>query len=1164
MIILKFMSEIQNELTIEERYKQVEQHEHILKIPDTYMGSIKTNITKIYTFNENSNIITFEKKEINDGLYKIFDEILVNASDNSIKSKSCDTIKVNINDDGSIEVWNNGDTIPIAMHKKVGVYVPHMIFGLLLTSGNYDQVDKTTGGKNGYGAKLTNIYSTYFEIEIVNVEYKKKYVQIFKNNMYDVEEPIITNSKETQSYTKIKFIPDYKRFNMPTLTHDMRGLFKRRTFDLAGTTTKKIMNIYYNNELIKVKNFEDYMNLYYEKMPNYVYQIFNERWHIGVVYDTTKDHGSVSFVNRIATTEGGTHVQYIKDQLIDNIRDKLKKKYKNLTIKPSTIADNLTLFINTTIEDPDFGSQSKEKLKTKSIDFKVPCILDDKFIKKICSMGVLDSITDMIDAKNENEVKKKMDSSKGDNLRGIIKLDDAEWAGTNKSHLCSLILTEGDSAKALAMSGRLDKKIYGIFPLKGKPLNVREATRKQLLENEEIINIAKILGLTQNSKTFKKKRYNNIIIMADADVDGIHIGGLLINLFHFFWKDLIEADFITRFITPVVRATKKNQHTDFFSMYEYEKWTKTINPNSYNIKYYKGLGSWDRLQAVDLFKNFEQKLITYNHGEITDEHKKITDEIIMLAFSKDYADHRKGWVKCYDPSLSALVVNNKITIQEYVNKELIQFSAADNIRSIPDFCDGLKPSQRKVLFGVIDRNLKTGIKVSQIAGYISERTEYHHGEASLLQTIVGMAQNFWCSNNINLLQPMGQFGTRVAGGKDSASARYIFTQLNPLTKYIFKSEDDPILKYVIEDNIKVEPEKYYPVIPMCLVNNLSGIGTGYSTDIPSYNPKDIINNVRCILLNKKHSEMTPWTKFFIGDILTNTPKKGSKKISEFMSHGKYRILDENTLEIYELPLGTWTNDYKTMLELKINPKEEKNKSEYIYDFTDSNTDSSISFKIKFYNGQLQQLIKDNENKSDGEDDVFEKEFKLQTSISTNNMHLFYNNVITKFSNPVEIITTYIPIRLEKYEERRLYMIKILEEEMLILRYTKQYIEDVLSENIKIHRQKKEVIHARLEELKYPKIITTSQNPSYEYLTKLLIFHLTEEEIQSINKKFKDKEEELYYYMNTTNKQLWLKELDELEVEYDIWYEEQLINFGCESLTVPKEKKASKPKKNKKV
>lgn len=204
----------------------------------------------------------------------------------------------------------------------------------------------------------------------------------------------------------------------------------------------------------------------------------------------------------------------------------------------------------------------------------------------------------------------------------------------------------------------------------------------------------------------------------------------------------------------------------------------------------------------------------------------------------------------------------QIPISDFVNKELILFSMADNIRSIPSMADGLKPGQRKVMFATFKRNLKKEIKVAQLVGYVSENTEYHHGEVSLMSTVVGLAQNFVGSNNINLLEPNGQFGTRMAGGKDAASARYIFTNVSRMTRAIFHPADDALLTYNVEDGHRIEPEYYMPTVPLILINGADGIGTGWSTSIPNYNPADVVENLRRMMRGEELQPMSPWFRGF--------------------------------------------------------------------------------------------------------------------------------------------------------------------------------------------------------------------------------------------------------------------------------------------------------------
>ena len=182
--------------------------------------------------------------------------------------------------------------------------------------------------------------------------------------------------------------------------------------------------------------------------------------------------------------------------------------------------------------------------------------------------------------------------------------------------------------------------------------------------------------------------------------------------------------------------------------------------------------------------------------------------------------------------------------------------------------------------------------------------------ASLQGAIVGMAQNFVGSNNINLLQPNGQFGTRIMGGTDSASARYIHTQLNPLTDYIFPSKDFPLLDYVDDDGLLVEPKWYCPIIPMVLVNGMVGIGTGFSTNIPQFNPKECINNIRRKMDGKPYLSMMPHYKGFTGKITKKMEKNNTVK---FITRGKYKVVNE-MVEISELPVGKWTHDFKEYIE----------------------------------------------------------------------------------------------------------------------------------------------------------------------------------------------------------------------------------------------------------
>lgn len=1157
--------------TIEEQFKKKSLHQHILDLPDTYIGSVQCDSINMFTYDEQEDLIVRKDCNVVLGLYKIFDEILVNAADNTVRDIKCNLIKVSIDKEtGIISVQNNGSTIPIELHKEYNIYVPELIFGNLLTSGNYDQKGKIVGGKNGLGAKCGNIYSETFEVEIVDPARKKKYYQKFSNNMFDKEEPIITDvGKNVESYTKITFKPDYKRFGLKKLTTDMANLMKRRVIDIAGTTNSTV-KVYLNDNLLDIKSFEDYIRMFYaDENVNIIYQDFNPRWSVGVVFDPNCGFQHMSFVNKISTFQGGTHLNMVVNQIVDRVTQTILEKHKTLKIKPSQIKDNITVFVNATIEDPSFSSQSKENLTTKSSAFTIKCELDDKFIQRICKTGLVDELVQIASVKQMAELEKS-DAKKNDSLKDLTKLDDARLAGSKRSAECRLILTEGDSAKSFAISGLeiIGRDLYGVFPLKGKLLNVREATPKQLLENEEIKNLKRILGLKQNQvyNDTKKLRYGGIIILTDQDVDGSHIKGLLMNFFHYFWPSLLKIEgFVQSIATPIIKAYKKSDSKKanpeiFYTLSDYKKWTEKIGDSykNYQIKYFKGLGTSTAKEAKESFSDLEKRIINYvwsidssskpkakvienddeesnkssksskssktagsddnnSESEVNIDKSAPSYQALTLAFAKQRSNDRKEWVRKFDADNIIEFDKKKVTFDEFINKDLIHFSHEDNIRSIPNICDGLKPSQRKILYGAFKRKLENEeIKVAQLSGYISEHTGYHHGEMSLQGAIVGMAQDYCGSNNINLLKPLGNFGSRRMGGKDAASARYIFTQLADLTRNIYINKDEPVLTHNIEEGDVVEPETYYPIIPMILVNGSEGIGTGFSTWIPPFNPLDITSNIKKYLKGTEINELDeliPWFRGFIGSI---------EKVNDttYNSIGKVKIINETTVHVTELPIGTWTQDYIDFLSELIQ------KDQLIHDYENNSGNFKIDIKIYFKQNELQKLIKSN---------TLEKKLKLITPIKTSNMHLYKNNVITKYSSPNAILKDYIEIRLDIYEKRKKHHVKVLENEMAVLKYRKKFIEQILSKKLIIEKRKKTDIVQDLIDFKYPELsISFGGKPSYDYLTNLPLFSLTQEKIDELNKEHQEKLDELELYRNTTIQDLWISEIEVLENNYNKW------------------------------
>ena len=1170
------------------------------------------------------------------GLYKIFDELLVNAADNKQRDASMRAVRVTIDkESGEISVWNDGKGIPVVMHGEHGVYVPELIFGHLLTSSNYDDGEKkVTGGRNGYGAKLANIFSSRFVIETCDTERGFVYRQEFSDNMTVKGEPVIGKCRKSDSdFTCITFSPDLERFGMDGLDDDIVALFTKRVYDMAGISDRSV-SVYLNGSKLPVRDFQSYVALYRtdadkeaeeaagvtspaaaaasasssaakaddefdsddesdsdsdagprrgkkpkkeegSEVPGTVLpRLFvkvSDRWEVAVAVSDGQ-FTQVSFVNAICTTRGGSHVKMVADQVADAVCKAASRKNKGVPLKAHHVRNHLTVFVNSLVENPAFDSQTKDTLITTAKSFGSECVLPDKFLKQVVAKsGVVDRVLSWAKFKQSAELKRK-GGSKTRTLSGIPKLDDANNAGTARAHQCTLILTEGDSAKALAISGLsvVGRDNYGVFPLKGKLLNVREASHKQILANAEIQNLVKIMGLQFGKKydSADGLRYGHLMIMADQDHDGSHIKGLIINFLHHFWPSLLEVDgFLQQFITPIVKVTRGSRALSFFTLPEYRVWREAnSNGRGWAARYYKGLGTSSAKEAKEYFADLDTHVINFEYderadrraGELSDDEEdeeeapeadddagsspgslvassscgaaataasgsaaarkgkkgaapskatfaRTDPDLIDLAFSKKRADDRKAWLQRWKPETHVDYAVASMPVGTFVDRELILFSRADNERSIPSFVDGLKPSQRKVLYACFKRGLKKDIKVAQLAGYVAEHSAYHHGEASLAATIVGMAQDFVGANNINMLVPSGQFGTRIMGGKDAASPRYVFTRLHQLARLVFPADDDALLRSLTDDGQVIEPEYYFPIIPLALINGADGIGTGWSSFVPPFSPREVIAAVRDTLQGHEPAPLRPWYRGFEGAVVETKPGQ------QFCLKGKYHVsADGTTLTVTELPVRRWTQDFKIFLE-SLTPQAEKEREKAAKtkpgakgaaaakkkaaaataarkkkaagkddDGDDSDADSVASSASAAKPASAALVKEFRENHTDttvfftitltpegrkvvaAGEATTRKKFRLDATLSTTNMHLFdESGRIRRFGSPAAILARFVPLRLDLYNKRRAHMMRRLRAELGLLEAKESFIEAVLDGRLVVSRRSRADVVADL-------------------------------------------------------------------------------------------------------
>lgn len=1126
-----------SETNLAQQYQKKTDRQHILDAPDTYIGSIENVESECYIY-EDDKIIS-KMISINPGLYKLFDEGVVNCRDHAVRCEQAiasgkpnilpvTNISIDISDDGVITMMNNGNGIDVEKHPEYDIWIPEMIFGHLRTSTNYDKTEKKiVGGKNGFGFKLVLIWSTWGMVETVDHVRGLKYVQEFKNNLEEICQPKITKSK-VKPYTKVSFKPDYHRLGLSGLSTDFVKFLRRRVLDIAAVTDKTV-KVNYNNEQLQVANFQQYIDLYIGSKTDKprVYEEGNERWEYAVCLSPTDEFCQVSFVNGIFTSKGGKHVEYITNQIVKKLQAFITKK-KKVDVKPTSIKEQLMIFIRCDIENPAFDSQTKDFMNTAITNFGSTCTVSDKFIEKVAKMGVMDAACALTEVK-ENKAAKKTDGAKTRSIRGIPKLIDANFAGTDKSHLCTIIFCEGDSAKAGIVSGmsKEDRNYIGIYPMRGKLYNVRGEMQKKISDNKEIKEIKQILGL-ETGKDYtdkdveKKLRYGKILFMTDQDLDGSHIKGLGLNLFESEWETLSKIDgFIGFMNTPILKAKKGNTELVFYNDGEYEQWKQSNNTTGWKIKYYKGLGTSTAKEFKEYFE--QKKIVSFTHSG--EESKNAID----MVFNKKRADDRKKWLENYNRELYVDTNNESITYEDFINKEMIHFSKYDCDRSIPNVMDGLKISLRKILYAAFKKRLTTEIKVAQFSGYVSEQAAYHHGEQSLNGAIVGMAQNFVGSNNINLFEPCGQFGTRLQGGKDSASERYIFTHLNKLTRFIFKEADDKVLKYLDDDGFPVEPVYYVPIIPMLLVNGSCGIGTGFATNIMCYNVVDIIQYIQNKIDNLvENIKVRPFYQGFKGTITEISDNK-------YLIKGIYEVTGTNTIKVTELPVGFWTDDFKEHLEeLIAGPQKEKegektskkkNKG-LVKDYCDMSTDVLVDFTITFNPNVLQELL--GATDANGCNGV-EKILKLYTTQSTNNMHAFnHEEKLKKYDSPEEIIDDFYDVRLEFYNKRKSYQIEILTNELVVLSNKARYIQEILNDTLDLRKKKTKEIVEILENKGYDKI---DGDDEYKYLVKMPMDSVSEENVEKIMNERDSKDAELNVLKTKDIKTIWSEELTALMTEY---------------------------------
>ena len=607
-------------MSIDKKYQKLDDISHVIARPGMYIGSIKPHIATKWVL-DNDKMVQ-QELTYNPGFLKIFDEIITNSVDESKRTGSkLTTVKVTIKDN-TISIWDNGG-IPVVKHTEHNEWIPEMIFSNLKSGSNFDDTEERSwAGTNGVGSTLTNIYSNEFIIS--TCDGKNHFYQTYKNNMRDRVDAIIKKSKS--AHTEITFKPDFEKFGLDGIDEDHFKMIQKRIYDLAACNTH--LKIYFNNDLVNLNSFEDYIKLY---VTEYFYETNKDKtWSIAIAL-SENGFQQISFANSTETYDGGTHVDYIMNQIVVELREFFVKKHK-VDIKPSELKSHMFLFLDSTVINPSFSSQTKEKLITEVKDFGCTFEVSKKLTQLILKSEIVNSILDWIqqkksadDNKLQRELNKKLSKIK------VEKLIDAKGKDRWK---CSLGLFEGDSASGAFRKYR-SPETMGAFSLKGKFINVSEITNQKLIQNTEAVNLMAAIGLKLGQQIeLKHLRYGKILFYTDADVDGNSISALLINFFYKYWPEIFDRGMIYKVETPIVVAVPKSKKIKkilFYTQTEYNEWADKNDLKNFEIKYKKGLAALVDDEYQDIINNPRMTKISKD---------EISTEYLDIWFGKN-ADLRK-------------------------------------------------------------------------------------------------------------------------------------------------------------------------------------------------------------------------------------------------------------------------------------------------------------------------------------------------------------------------------------------------------------------------------------------------------------------------------------------------------------------------------------------
>lgn len=1167
-------------------YDKLSQREHILLRPGMYIGSTSKEDTEEWVYNRSSGHVEKRVLSLPEAVKRCFYEAISNASDAVIRSRErgFDPQELDVSMDAHrVTIINYGCPIPIVKHEKEHKWIPEMIFSDFLSSSNYNPKKVRSGiGLNGLGIKLVAVFSKVFRVELDDHINHLSYTQTFRDNLQHIDPPAVKKYTGSSSRVLVSYTLDFAYFGLDGYMDDDMDLFARFAMDYSLSCAVATR---FNQQTFPVQTLVSMASLYFGDAALQNAVIYQGKVDISsqgrtspaksprtstpvdfCLMDTPFEGQVIAFVNGMMVC-AGVHVDALykaaAERILPSINQELNGKPM---LSPKDLKQHTSLMLVCTLPDPAFKSQVKSHLASPEPVFSLPPTL----FAPVKKWELMERLKNILEQKETTQLA-KTDGKKRKHI-SVPGYTTCNWAGGSKSSQCTLCLTEGNSAETYGVKGRarveggIDK--LGLFRLRGKLLNVMNAKLADVAKNREVQGLKEVLGLREgvdytDDENYKRLRYGKVRIMTDADNDGKHIACLIINYFHFFYPSLVGRGYLEILLTPIMRVWKgndsdrhkaKHRHT-FYTASEFLAWKeKTPDWRQWRTKYYKGL-------ATSVDKDIDEDFKSLLTLQVDTDAQ--TPDKLRMAFNDQLAHQRKAWMQQWTPDLE-VPAQPSVSVSTYIDRALIHYSVVSVQRNIPDFRDGLKEGQRKVIAAVLKKwpsgSGGAEIKVAQLASYTSENFNYHYGEAALQETITAMAQDFVGANNLRYFEQHGQFGTRLKGGKDAGSPRYIYVRPERWLQEVFRSEDDVLLPYLEDEGSFQEPEFYLPIFPMWAVNGALGIATGYSTFIPNHNPVDVCAWLESRLTGKTPSPLKPWYRRFKGKLSVKTNKKaltpavvvtdptvvddheeglgvddaGDTAEVSLVTEGTYTAQLHKGIHITELPIGRWTEGYMHWLDDLLDPKCKCTKNTPNYGLpTDSQPTCCSSCKTSgmVVKDKAKPLITERRLCSAepetvdifvaGFSDPSNKALRLRKSFGLTNMVLLNEGRLpTKCDSTTTWLEKFYAWRLPFYQQRKDAMLARLKGAIDEADDKRAFVAAVVGETLVVVRQSKEQVVERCKEL--------GLQPRY---LSLPITQLTRDDIDELEKRVKSLNEQYEVLNAKTAESLWCDDLQSFLTVY---------------------------------